>query len=142
MKQYLSRLLQPAAVAMACAVLFAAPFARTAKAEAYTERSFVTFSNDVEIPGQMLPAGTYVFQLAPDMGGALNLDRLQIFDASGTQLIATVNTVPTTLAYGPNNPLVQLSEAPAGFPARVREFVFQGSTYGHHFVYKDSQQGR
>jgi hypothetical protein len=142
MKTYWSRLLQPAAVATVCAVLFAAPFARTAKAEAYTERTFVTFSNDVEIPGQMLPAGTYVFQLAPDMGAALNLDRLQVFDATGTHLIATVNTVPTTRAYGPNNPVVQLSEAPAGVPARVRDFVFQGSTYGHHFVYSDSQQGR
>jgi hypothetical protein len=142
MKRILSRLLQPAAVATVCAVLFAAPFARTAKAEAYTERTLVTFSNDVEIPGQMLPAGTYVFQLAPDLRGALNLDRLQVFDASGTHLIATVNTVPRTRTYGPNNSMVQLNEAPAGVPARVREFVFQGSTYGHRFVYNDSQEGR
>jgi hypothetical protein len=72
----------------------------------------------------------------------LNLDRLQIFDETGTHLIATVNTVPTSLAYGPDNSLIQLSEAPAGVPARVRDFVFQGSTYGHRFVYNDSQQGR
>jgi hypothetical protein len=142
MKNKMIRLLRPAALAIACAVMCMAPFARSAKAEAYTERTAVTFSNDVQIPGYTLAAGTYIFEKAPDLHWALNLDTIQIWDATGTHLIATENTVPASLANAPDKPVVQLSEAPAGVPARVHEFVFQGSTYAHRFVYNNFDQGR
>ena len=139
MRNNLIRFLKHTALATACGVLFMAPLANTAKAEAYTERTAVTFSNDVEIPGHMLPAGTYIFQKAPDMGAALNLDVIQVFDATGTQLIATATTVPATLAIAPSHPRVELNETPAGVPARVHEFVFEGSTYAHRFVYNEGR---
>jgi hypothetical protein len=134
--------LKPAGVAAVCAVLFVAPFATRAKAEAYTERTAVTFSNDVEIPGQMLPAGTYIFQKAPDMAADLNLDIIQIWDATGTRLVATEITIPSILVIAPDHPRVELDESASGLPARLHEFVFQGTTYAHRFVYNDSQEGR
>ncbi len=142
MKHYLIDFLKPAAVATACAVLFVAPFATSAKAEAYTERTAVTFNNDVEIPGQTLAPGTYIFEKAPDMATDLNLDIIQIWDATGTRLVATEITVPSSLAIAPDHPRVELDEAAAGAPARLHDFVFQGSTYAHRFVYNDSQEGR
>jgi hypothetical protein len=142
MKNKLTGWLKPAAVAAACGALFMVSFARNAKAEAYTERTAVTFANDVQIPGQTLQAGTYIFQKAPDMAADLNLDTIQIFDATGTHLVATANTVPAILTVAPSNPKVEMDEAPAGAPPRVREFVFQGSTYAHRFVYHDSAEGR
>src|SRR5580704_17502030 len=106
MKNHLIRFLKPAALTVACAVICMAPFANSAKAEAYTERTAVTFNNDVEIPGHMLPAGTYIFQKAPDMASDLNLDIIQVYDATGTQLIATEITVPASLAVAPSHPRV------------------------------------
>jgi hypothetical protein len=37
---------------------------RTAAADERDKRTIVTFSQAVEIPGKVLPAGTYVFRLA------------------------------------------------------------------------------
>ena len=40
-----------------------APSVRAQDNNAYTKRTIVTFSQPVEIPGQILPAGTYSIEL-------------------------------------------------------------------------------
>ena len=42
----------------------AAWFAPTARADEWDKRTVMTFNEPVEMPGQVLPAGTYVFKLA------------------------------------------------------------------------------
>jgi hypothetical protein len=43
--------------------LFAGPSARPAQASTFDKLSYVTFSGPVQIPGVVLPAGTYIFKL-------------------------------------------------------------------------------
>jgi hypothetical protein len=45
----------------------------------------ITFSQAIEIPGQILPAGTYMFKLADPN----DLDVVRIFNSEGTRLYAT-----------------------------------------------------
>lgn len=46
---------------------FAGGLIRPAVADEWDQKTTVTFSQPVEIPGQVLPAGTYVFKLADSM---------------------------------------------------------------------------
>jgi hypothetical protein len=45
-------------------IAFAAFFELTAHADELDQTTILTFSQPVEIPGQVLPAGTYVLKLA------------------------------------------------------------------------------
>jgi hypothetical protein len=45
------------------AVLLALALGSIVKADNWDKKTVVTFNQDVEIPGQVLPAGTYVFKL-------------------------------------------------------------------------------
>ena len=59
----------------------------SAQADTWSKKTVVTFSQAVEVPGKILPAGTYTFQLLDS-----NSDRhiVQIFNADGSQIIATI----------------------------------------------------
>lgn len=50
-----------------CAAALCGAFLSTARADNWDKKTMVTFGDAVEIPGQVLPAGTYVFKLAPSV---------------------------------------------------------------------------
>ena len=70
--------------------LLAAMSAPSIRADEYNKKTVMTFNQPVEIPGQILPAGTYTFKLLDSRS-----DRhiVQIFNADGTKLIATILTI-------------------------------------------------
>ena len=48
----------------ACAALFVAALApRTVKADQWDKKTYLTFSDSVQVPGATLPAGKYIFKL-------------------------------------------------------------------------------
>jgi len=49
-------------------MLFGAVLAPGARADQWDRKTIVTFNDSVEIPRQVLPAGTYVFKLADSPG--------------------------------------------------------------------------
>jgi len=61
------------------AILLVLSLSSRAKADDWDKKTTVTFDQDVEIPGQVLPAGTYVFKLFPS-----NSDHflVQVWDGS------------------------------------------------------------
>jgi hypothetical protein len=101
-------------------------------ADSLDERTVVTFHSPVEIPGQVLAAGTYVFKVPLN---PLDRDVIEIFNASESQLIATEWTVPVTLDNPPGHPVFAMRETGAGDPPQLREFDYPGMTSGHQFVY-------
>src|SRR5260370_16356178 len=60
------------------------------RADDWDKKTVVTFGQDVEIPGQVLPAGTYVFKLFRS-----NSDRfiVQVWSQDESQLLATLTTI-------------------------------------------------
>lgn len=122
-------------LATACALFFLT-FAGGVKAQdTYDVRSTVTFNNPVEIPGQILPAGTYVFKMSPD---PLQKDLVWIFNSTESHLIATAVTLPVIHWNPPDTPVVELDESRTGQPPRIHEFAFPGIVHGHEFVYDSS----
>jgi hypothetical protein len=77
-----------------CALFACAFLLPTAAADEWNNRTTVTFSAPVEVPGvgaPILPAGTYLFKL---MDSPSDRNIVQIFNEDGTHLYTTVLAIP------------------------------------------------
>src|ERR1700680_4443998 len=73
------------------AVLLAGVMLPNAKADEWNKKAFITFSGPVEVPGKVLPGGTYVFKL---LDSASNRHIVQVFDADEKQIYGTFLAIP------------------------------------------------
>lgn len=103
-----------------------------ARADEWDKTTNVTFSQSVQVPGTVLPAGTYVFKLADS-----DSDRriVQIFNADQTQLITTILAIPDYHMETPDKPIISFDERPSGQPEALRAWFYPGDNYGVEFVY-------
>lgn len=113
--------------------LFYGVAVHAAEADQYTK---LTFTKPVEIPGQVLPAGTYVFKLA----NRDDLNTVQIFNADGTRVYATLQTNPTERMEPTGSTTLTLAERPSGEPAALLKWFYPGNNVGHEFVYSQKEQ--
>ena len=115
-----------AAVCLLCAVV------PGAFGDEFDKKTIVTFSAPVEIPGKVLPAGTYVFKL---LDSASNRNIVQIFDKDEKQLYATVLAIPDYRMQPSGDTVMRFDERPAGTPEALRAWFYPGDNFGQHFVY-------
>jgi len=108
-------------------VLLGATFAPGARADQWNKKTIVTFNDAVEIPGQVLPAGTYVFRLADSIS---NRHIVQIWNADEDQVLATIMTIPNTRFETPDDSLFQFDERAGRFAAGSQSMVLSGKQYG------------
>lgn len=107
-------------------------FAPRARASEWNEQTCITFSAPVEIPGHVLPAGTYDFQLA---SGVSNRNVVEIFNKQRTKLYAIV-LGQSAFRYDPTSKtVVTFSERPVDTPEAVHKWFYPGMRYGIRFVY-------
>lgn len=102
------------------------------RADDWNKKTSVTFSQAVEVPGQVLPAGTYTFQLLDSAG-----DRhiVQIFDAEGSHLITTILAINDYRLEPTGQTVMRFSERPADSPDALRAWFYPGDNFGQEFVY-------
>jgi Protein of unknown function (DUF2911) len=115
------------------AILFGEVYAHADEADQSTK---LTFSKPVEIPGQFLPAGTYLFKVA----NSNDLNLVRIFSADGTRLYATLQTISTERAEPTGNTVVTLAQQPNGRPDALLKWFYPGDTTGHEFVYPKQEE--
>jgi hypothetical protein len=96
----------------------------------------ITFSQAIEIPGQILPAGTYMFKLADPN----DLDLVRIFNSEGTRLYATLQTTTAERDKPTGDNVVVLAEQPDGRPETLLKWFYPGNTSGHEFVYSKQEE--
>ena len=113
-------------------IAFALIFELAAHADEDNELTKLTFSQPVQVPGRILPAGTYEFVLADSQSSR---DIVQIFNADGTELFATIQTIPTERARETNGTSVTLAQRPDGQPAALVNWFYPGMDTGHEFIY-------
>jgi hypothetical protein len=123
-----------------CFMLLAAAAAwvmPAAKADQWNKLTVMTFNEAVEIPGQILPAGTYVFKLIDSQA-----DRtvVQVLTEDQTRLIATIMAVPDYRLQPTGDTALKFEERPAGLPEALHSWFYPGDNYGLEFVYKKSEQ--
>ena len=114
---------------LALALAFA--LAPRMNADEGNQQTTVTFSGPVEIPGQVLPAGTYVFKVL-DFGEP---NIVQIFNQDETKLYAMVLVVPDYRQKPTGKTVITFDERAAGSPEAIQAWFYPGMEYGHEFVY-------
>jgi hypothetical protein len=112
--------------------LFLAVAAHADEADQATK---VTFSQPIAIPGQVLPAGSYLFKVGTD-----DLNIVRIYNADGTRLYATIATIATDRRQPTGHTVLVLAEQSAGNPEALRKWFYPGDTTGHEFVYSNQQE--
>jgi hypothetical protein len=103
-----------------------------ARADDWNKKTVLTFTQPVEVSGHVLPAGTYTFKLANTLS-----DRhiVQIFNADGSKLIATVTAIPNYRMTSTDQTVIKFREVPAGSPEAIKAWFYPGATTGQEFVY-------
>ena len=119
-------------LALIMAVTVGALFQLPARADEEKETTKITLSAPVEIPGQVLPAGTYIFERADasDMR-----DFVRIFNADRTVLYATLQTAPVDRRITTGDPSITLAEQGSGNPDVLVRWFYADSLTGHQFLY-------
>jgi hypothetical protein len=112
-------------------------FGTTAHADEADQETNITFSAPVEIPGHVLPAGTYMFKLAED-GSETNI--VQIFNSDGTKLYAMLPTFDADRSEAPNGTTVTLAQQGSGTPDALLKWFYPGSETGHEFIYSAGEE--
>ena len=107
-----------------------------ARADEADQSIKITFNQAIEIPGQILPAGTYLFKLAD----ANDLDVVRIFNSEDTRLYATLQTVTAERAKPTGDTVVVLAEQPEGRPETLVKWFYPGNTSGHELVYSKQEE--
>jgi hypothetical protein len=103
-----------------------------AVADEWNQRTTFTFNVPVEVPGQVLPAGTYVFKLA-DSQSDRNI--VQVFSKDEKHLYGTFLTIPDERLRPASKTIITFDERPVGSPEAIRAWFYPGQNYGHDFVY-------
>jgi hypothetical protein len=118
-------------------VAFVMMFEFAAHADETNEATKITVSAPIQIPGKVLPAGTYLFQEADPNS---NSHEVQIFNADRTVLYATVETISAERMQPTGGTTITLAEQGAGNPDALVKWFYPGRTIGHEFVYPKQQE--
>lgn len=127
------------------AAIFTAAFLTTATSASaqdsnINQRTYLTFSGPVQMPGVTLPAGKYVFRLADT---ALH-NVMQVYDADEMHILGQWFFVPanrTTEQQSEANgkPVVMFREMPEGVTPAIHYFFYPTDLTGKEFIYPKDQ---
>jgi hypothetical protein len=119
-------------------IAFSLFFELAANADESLQQTEITFSQPISIPGQTLPAGTYLFKQA----NVDDLNLIQIFSSDRIHLYATLQTIPTEANQIPDDTTVRLAEQGAGKPYLLLKWFYPGEQTGHEFVYSNQVESQ
>jgi hypothetical protein len=106
-----------------------------AHADDWNQTTRFTFSQPVQIPGQVLPGGTYRFQLA----NTDNRHLVQIFREDRT-LVATSYSIARTRDGRAAEAAITLADRGKTHPLVIVAWFFVGEAEGHEFVYPKQEK--
>lgn len=118
---------------IACAALFTG---MPANADEGTQKTTLTFSQPVELPGIILPAGKYVFKLVET---TTYRHVIQVSNAEETMVFGTLLAIPDYRLKPTEDTVVHFAERPAGRPEAIRGWFYPGRHFGHEFVYSKAR---
>lgn len=97
----------------------------------------VVFTAPVEIPGRVLPAGSYLFTLVP---GDPEHNLVQVWTADREHLLATDLTVPDYTLHPAGSPTLKFDSTKySAEPDALRAWFYPGDDFGHEFVYSEDR---
>jgi hypothetical protein len=112
--------------------LLGATLAPGVHADEWNKKTVMTFNQPVEIPGQILPAGTYTFVL---LDSPADRHIVQIFNADGSHIIATVLAINDYRLKPTGDTVVKFAERSGDNPEALKAWFYPGDNFGQEFVY-------
>lgn len=110
------------------------PLARASDQDQATK---LTFNKAVQIPGRILPAGTYWFVLA---NTNTTPDVVQIFNSDRSTLYATILTINAERSNPADKTTITFAEKGSMQPENIVTWFYPGFSTGHEFVYSNSEE--
>ena len=126
-------------VTIAMAVAFGLLFEMSAQAGELNEETTITFSAPVDIPGHVLPAGTYVFKL---LNSDTDTNMVQVLNADQTNVYATLHTIPAIRRQATGKTSLQFAEQGSGEPDALLKWFYPGRLTGNEFIYTKGQESQ
>jgi hypothetical protein len=123
-----------ATIALLLAFLIALPAARADEANQATK---VTFDQPVQIPGRVLPAGTYWFILPQDVTQHY---LVRIFNSDRTTLYATLFAINAERLQSTGHTTFIFAHPGSAQPQAIMTWFYPGDTTGHEFLYPKQLQ--
>jgi hypothetical protein len=121
---------------MICLILLGGTFfVPKSRADEFDKKTIVTISGAIQVPGKVLPAGSYVFKLLDPN----DLTLVAIFNADETHLITTLQGVSDSRMQI-DNTILQLQERPSGQPEAVKAWFYPGDETGVEFIYPNQKK--
>ena len=121
-------------LATVLAFLTTLPLARASEQDQATK---LTFNKAVQIPGRVLPAGTYWFVLK-ETNTAPNV--VQVFNADRSTLYATILTVNAERSNPADKTTITFADRGSMQPENIVTWFYPGFSTGHEFVYSKSEE--
>jgi hypothetical protein len=123
-------------IVTALVIALVAVFAGTTTAQTDTrDRTFLTFSGAVEMPGVTLPGGTYVFKLADTPSRNV----VEVWDREEKKMIGHWLFVQAQRPEVSQDTVVMFKETAAGQTPAVHYWYYPGERIGKEFVYPKDQ---
>jgi hypothetical protein len=114
-------------------IVAGAAFLPVARADEFNQQTKLTFNQPVEIPGRVLPAGTYWFVLVED---TTNRGLVRVFSSDWKTLYATEMTVNTERQEpAADVTILKIAERGSADYQAVLTWFYPGETIGHEFLY-------
>ena len=118
-------------------VLAFVTFIPVAKASESNQLTKVTFDRAVEIPGKVLPAGTYWFVL---VDSDTNRSLVRIFSEDWKTLYATQSTIDAERMEPADDTIFEVADRGSSEPNALVKWFYPGETSGHEFMYSKKVQ--
>jgi hypothetical protein len=103
-----------------------------ARADEANQATRVTFNQAVQIPGRVLPAGTYWFMLPQNI---TDHDQVRIYNSDRTVFYGTVITINAERVRATDKSAFTFTEHGSTQPQALVTWFYPGETIGHQFLY-------
>jgi hypothetical protein len=105
------------------------------RADEANQATVVTFSQPVQIPGQVLPAGTYQFVVIDGFDRQI----VRIFNADRSKVIATMHAVTRQRQQATGSTAITLAERGMDQPEAIVAWFYPGRSEGHELIYSKQE---
>lgn len=102
------------------------------RADEWNKKTNVTFAEPVEVPGAVLPTGSYAFKL---MDSTAQRNIVQIWNQNETKLLATIIAIPNERLQPSDKTVMTFTERPSGSPEALQAWFYPGDNFGWEFAY-------
>ncbi len=117
-------------------LLAGAALITSARADEWNKKTIITVNESIQVPGKVLPAGTYVMKL---MDSQSDRHIVQIFDKNEQHLQTTILAIPNYRLEPTGKTQFQFWETPPGQPKALRAWFYPGDNFGQEFAYPKSE---